>query len=230
MSHGHALVVTKQSKHALILNNHSISLLRLRKQSHLVLHRLHHRLQHGRLVRRTNRPRKVKLLQRLPSRVLGRHHHETEVLEHLHGITIGVTRKVHRLLPPHAEEKVNLFLRHGILVDALVRGCHGGGARSNRHGNIHGIVRISLQCEPVQQEQFGIRLLSIRNVNLLHLTISPIGIQNHLLVAILEEPISAFACVDERPGEGRVINEVGVRDHGEAFSHAKVPEADGTRE
>mmetsp|Transcript_31117 Transcript_31117/g.65145 ORF Transcript_31117/g.65145 Transcript_31117/m.65145 type:complete len:202 (+) Transcript_31117:129-734(+) len=111
MSHGHALIVTQQPKHALILNNHSIVLFRLRKQPQLVLHRLHHRLQHGRLVRGTNRPRKVKLLQRLPSRVLGRHHHKTEVLEHLHGITIGVTRKVHRLIPPHAEEKVHLFLR-----------------------------------------------------------------------------------------------------------------------
>mmetsp|Transcript_29050 Transcript_29050/g.59406 ORF Transcript_29050/g.59406 Transcript_29050/m.59406 type:complete len:389 (+) Transcript_29050:245-1411(+) len=230
----HALVVAQESEQSPVLDQRRVILVVVGIISDLTLDGLDHGRQNGRLVRGRYGSGVIELGQRFAPRVLRGHLHETKVFQHFHRVPIGVAGEIDGVVRSRPFQERDLLVGEGILLDAvggasqLFQGLAGAGFDGNR--NVHGIVRIAFQGEAVQEQEFGVRLGTVGDVNLFHLPVPSVGVQDHLLLSGLEEPIARLARVDVRAGEGTVIDEVGVRDHGEGLAGAEVAKAYGAGE
>mmetsp|Transcript_6022 Transcript_6022/g.16383 ORF Transcript_6022/g.16383 Transcript_6022/m.16383 type:complete len:319 (-) Transcript_6022:179-1135(-) len=230
MTDGHALVVGQELEHATILDQRGIHLLVVGIVGQLALHGLDDSEQGRGFVGGRDGSGIIEGLQWLAARIFRRHLHQPQVLQHFQGVTIGVARKVDHGIAPDGSQELDLLFRERVDRDGLIRQRLDEGFRARRDsdGDIDGVERIALHGESVQEKQLGVGLGSVGNVDLLHAAVSTVGVQDDLVEAAGEEPVASLARVDVGLREWGVVDEVGVRDHGEGLSRFETSQTDGT--
>mmetsp|Transcript_27923 Transcript_27923/g.80685 ORF Transcript_27923/g.80685 Transcript_27923/m.80685 type:complete len:286 (-) Transcript_27923:637-1494(-) len=231
MPNGHSLLVIEQSEEALVLDDDGILLLCGGVLAQLSLDGINDRGKSGSLVGSRYGAAVVKVRKRSSSSILGSHLHQPQVFNHFCRISIGIARKVNDGLPSSTLHKGNLLFGKGvdigigsIIIFRNVSLC----SWLDRYSDVHRVERIAFQSKPIQKQKVGIGLGSVRDVNLLHLAISSIGVQDDLFATRLEEPISYLSGIDVGTGKRRMIDKVSVRNHRQSFALSHVAQTNGT--